>query len=51
MATVESIDKVTLLPEALLVIPLPPRTPSVSDPKSIVILDDPSVTSKFCEAN
>ena len=46
VATVESIAKVTLFPEAVLSIPVPPNNPSVSESKSIAIVEEPSLISK-----
>ena len=46
LATVESTSKLTLVPVAVEVIPLPPNKPSVSESRSISIEFVPSVTSK-----
>ena len=48
VATVESIAKVTLFPDAVASIPVPPKRPNVSDMKSIEIVELPSVISRFC---
>ena len=46
VATVESIAKVTLLPDAVLSIPVPPSNPKVSESRSIAIVEEPSLISK-----
>ena len=46
VATVESIARVTLLPDAVESIPVPPKIPNVSLSKSIAIVLDPSEISK-----
>ena len=48
VATVESIARVTFVPEAVDVIPVPPNRPSVSVPSTISIADEPSDISKSC---
>ena len=48
VATVESIANVTLLPDAVESIPVPPNKPSVSLSKSIAIVEDPSDISRSC---
>ena len=48
VTTVESIAKVTLLPDALELNPVPPSMPKVSLSRSIAIAVDPSETSRSC---
>ena len=48
VTTLASIAKVTLLPLAVLLMPVPPINPSVSLSKSMAIVDEPSVMSKSC---
>ena len=46
VTTVPSIAKVTLLPEALDVIPVPPSKPRVSLSRSMAIVEEPSLMSR-----
>ena len=48
VTTVPSIARVTLLPDALDVIPVPPSMPKVSLSRSIAIVEEPSLISKSC---
>ena len=48
VVTVESIARVTLLPDAVESMPVPPKIPSVSLSKSIAIAVVPSDTSRSC---
>ena len=48
VATVESMAKVTPVPEAVESIPVPPKIPKDSESRSMSMLVEPSVTSRSC---